>query len=79
MTTHSTFNTARELLGGQAAIRIDGLHYVLRTMENADIITDPRTETDTLTPKKAAELWEAAYVLERESYERSKSPRTAEV
>lgn len=39
MIKHITFDEARELLGARTAIRIDGLHYVLRTMEEPDIIT----------------------------------------
>lgn len=34
-----TFDEARELLGGYSAVRIDGLHYVLRTAKDADVIT----------------------------------------
>lgn len=39
MIKHITFDEARELLGGQTAIRLDGLHYVCRPLENANIIT----------------------------------------
>lgn len=38
MTQHITFDEAREILGGQTAIRNDGLHYVRRPLEDPDII-----------------------------------------
>ena len=55
---------------------IECVHVAAQEFHN--YITDPRTETDALTPEKAAELWESAYAQERESYEKSRSPRAAE-